>query len=177
MMNKSLVIGLIAGIAVAATGAVVATRMVDRTPEFVDVVRAVPVTRTVEVPRQECTEQPVASTRQRDDDLTNGTIIGAVVGGVLGNQVGGGSGRKAATVVGAVAGGYAGREADRRHRTTEQVTGTQTVCRDVVDAREETIGYDVTYLLDGKRETLRMDRDPGDRIAYAEIAPTNSGSR
>ena len=51
----------------------------------------------------------------------------------------------------------------------------QTTCRDVVDRHEETIGYDVTYLLDGDRRTIRMDRDPGDRVRYAEVVLADGG--
>lgn len=173
--KRGLIVGLVAGVVLAGAGGVVAMRMLDKPPEFVDVVRSVPVTRTVETPREECTEQPVTRTRERNDNTTNGTVIGALVGGVLGNQVGGGSGRAVATVAGAAAGGYVGREADKRHTKTETVTEMQRVCNTVVDRSEETIGYDVTYTLDGKEQTIRLEQDPGKQLKYASLPAPAGG--
>ncbi len=173
--KRGLIVGLIAGAVLAGAGVVVATRSNNQPPEFVDVVRTVPVTRTVETPREECTEQPVTRTRQRNDNTTNGTVIGALVGGVLGNQVGGGSGRALATVGGAVAGGYVGHEADKRHTKEETVTEMQRVCNTVVDRSEETIGYDVTYVLDGKEQTIRLEQDPGKQLKYASLPAPAGG--
>lgn len=174
--RRGLAIGLAAGAVLAITGVVVAARLASSgPPEFVDVVRSVPVTRTVETPREECTEQPVTRTRERNDNTTNGTVIGALVGGVLGNQVGGGSGRAVATVAGAAAGGYVGHEADKRHTKTETVTEMQRVCNTVVDRSEETIGYDVTYTLDGKEQTIRLEQDPGKQLKYASLPAPAGG--
>lgn len=173
--KRGLIVGLVAGVVLAGAGGVVAMRMMDRPPEFVDVVRSVPVTRTVETPREECTEQPVSRTVQRNDSTTNGTVIGAIVGGVLGNQVGGGTGRAVATVAGAAAGGYVGHEADKRHTKTETVTQMQRVCNTVVDRKEETIGYDVTYVLDGKEQTIRLEQDPGKQLRYASLPAPAGG--
>jgi len=94
---------------------------------------------------------------------------------VLGNQVGGGSGRAVATVAGAAAGGYVGREADKRHTKTEPVTEMQRVCNTVVDRSEETIGYDVTYTLDGKEQTIRLEQDPGKQLKYASLPAPAGG--
>lgn len=173
--KRGLIVGLVAGVVLAGAGGVVAMRMLDKPPEFVDVVRSVPVTRTVETPREECTEQPVSRTVQRNDSTTNGTVIGAIVGGVLGNQVGGGTGRAVATVAGAAAGGYVGHEADKRHTKTETVTQMQRVCNTVVDRKEETIGYDVTYVLDGKEQTIRLEQDPGKQLRYASLPAPAGG--
>lgn len=172
--KRGLIVGLVAGVVLAGAGVVVATRS-SQPPEFVDVVRSVPVTRTVETPREECAEQPVTRTRERNDNTTNGTVVGALVGGVLGNQVGGGSGRAVATVAGAAAGGYVGREADKRHTKTETVTEMQRVCNTVVDRSEETIGYDVTYTLDGKEQTIRLEQDPGKQLKYASLPAPAGG--
>lgn len=172
--KRGMIVGLVAGVVLAGAGGVVAMRMMDKPPEFVDVVRSVPVTKTVETPREECTEQPVSRNVQRNDSTTNGTVIGAIVGGVLGNQVGGGSGRAVATVAGAATGGYVGREADKRHTKTETVTEMQRTCKTVVDRSEETIGYDVTYTLDGEEHTVRMEQDPGKQLKYSSL-PTPAG--
>jgi uncharacterized protein YcfJ len=105
----------------------------------------------------------------RDDNLNNGTVIGALVGGALGNQVGGGRGRDAATVAGVVAGGYVGRELDRQHRKTRTVEETRRDCRTVTEEVERQGGWRVTYVVDGKRRSVVMDRDPGEQVRLAEV--------
>ena len=168
-MDKKLIIGIAIGVAIASAGAVVASRGVFAPPEFADVVRVGPEIVREPVAREECRD--VKSTRvvPRDDNLNNGTVIGALVGGALGNQVGGGSGRDAATVAGVVAGGYVGREMDRQHRKTRVVESTRRECRTVNEEVERQVGWRVTYAVDGKRRSVVMDRDPGEQVRLAEV--------
>jgi uncharacterized protein YcfJ len=169
IMDRKLITGIAIGIALASAGAVFASRTVFAPPEFADVVRVGPEIVREPVAREECRD--VATTRvvPRDDNLNNGTIIGALVGGALGNQVGGGSGRDAATVAGVVVGGHVGRELDREHRKTRVVESTRRECRTVTEDVERQIGWRVAYRVDGQRREVVMDRDPGDQVRLAEV--------
>ncbi|MCE3005056.1 MAG: glycine zipper 2TM domain-containing protein [Xanthomonadaceae bacterium] len=168
-MDKKLTLGIAIGVALASAGAVVASRGVFAPPEFVDVVRVGPEIAQVPVEREQCSDRKSTRVVPRDDNLNNGTLIGAVVGGALGNQVGGGSGRDAATVAGLVAGGYVGREMDRQHRKTRVVESTTRTCRVVTETVDQQIGWRVTYALDGVRRSVVMDRDPGEQVRLAEV--------
>lgn len=164
-MNRQLLVGVIIGAAAAsAIGAVAGYRLYE-SANFAEVISVTPAMETVSVPREQCrdvlVEQPQPT---KDPKQITGTVAGAVIGGVLGNQVGGGSGKKLATVGGAVAGGYAGnkiQEELQEGKTTQQL---QQTCETVYDRREEQVGYDVTYRLEGEESVVRMDRHPGDRI-------------
>lgn len=168
-MDRKLITGIAIGIALASAGAVVASRGVFATPEFVDVLRVGPEIAQVPVEREQCSDRRSTRAVPRDDNLNNGTLIGAVVGGALGNQVGGGRGRDAATVAGVVAGGYVGRELDRQHRKTRVVETTTRTCRVVTEQVEKQIGWRITYAFDGARRSVVMDRDPGEQVRLAEV--------
>lgn len=128
----------------------------------------------------------------RNDDGAAGTVLGALVGGALGNQVGGGDGRRAATIAGAVIGGAIGNNLDRgrnwygrdpyaygqgygrggRYAYAQPVT--QRVCDQRVEYRSEqrVVGYDVTYVYNGRTFRTETREHPGDRIRVAvNVAP------
>lgn len=162
-MNKSLVIGAVLGAVVVTAGGAIA--MLEREPRSAEVLDVTPVTRTVQVPREQCGDESV--TRQKpvkDEHQVTGTVIGAVVGGVLGSQVGSGRGRDAATAAGAAAGGYAGNKAQEKIQAGNTYTTTERRCQTVYDSKEETVGYDVRYRLGDQEDVVRMDHRPGDRI-------------
>ena len=172
-MSKQLLIGGILGaVAVTAVGAIAGYRMLD-SKDFADVVAVTPVTKTLNVPREVCRDQVVeVATPTKDPKQITGTVAGAVIGGVLGNQVGGGSGKKVATVAGAAAGGYAGNKIQEGMQERNTQEASQRVCETVMDTREEPLGFDVTYRLDqGRERVVRMDHDPGDRIALEDGQP------
>ncbi len=100
----------------------------------------------------------------KDDNRVVGSVVGAVVGGLLGNQVGGGRGKKIATVAGAVGGGYAGNKTQERLQQNNTYTTTERRCNTEYDLSEKISGYDVSYELDGKVRTVRMEEDPGRRL-------------
>nr|MBF0683891.1 glycine zipper 2TM domain-containing protein [Pseudomonas sp.] len=165
-MNKSMLVGAVLGAVVVTAGGALATyTLVDRGPEFAEVLGVTPVTEVIKTPREVCKD--VTVTRQRpvqDQHKIAGTAVGAVVGGLLGNQVGGGTGKKIATVAGAVGGGYAGNRVQERMQAGDTYTTTETRCSTVTDTHDKVVGYDVRYDLDGKIATVRMDREPGNRI-------------
>jgi uncharacterized protein YcfJ len=167
MVDKKLILGGVVGAALATGGMVMAGKTLTR-PEHGDVVRVSPRIERVDTPREVCRDVTTTRYVRREDNLNNGTLIGALVGGAVGNRHGG-SNRDAATVLGAVAGGFAGREIDRRKVRSEPVTRTTRRCSTVADVQEKIAGYDVTYEVDGERRTVLMDRDPGDRVRLAEV--------
>jgi uncharacterized protein YcfJ len=133
---------------------------------YADVVSATPVREVVATPRQICNDVAVQRRLPERDGNVGGTVAGAVIGGLLGNQVGGGDGRKLATVAGAVAGGYAGREVDRRNVGGRVVSDTQRQCETISEAREQIVGYDVSYRTEaGEAGTMRHPEEPGSRIS------------
>lgn len=165
MSKQMLIGGIIGAVAVTAIGAVAGYRMLNA-ESFAEVVSVTAVTKTVNVPREECHDRLVeVATPTKDPKQVTGTIAGAVIGGVLGNQVGGGSGKKVATVAGAAAGGYAGNKIQEGMQDRNTHEEYQRVCDTVQDSHEEHVGYDVTYRMDGQQRVVRMDHDPGNRIA------------
>jgi uncharacterized protein YcfJ len=197
-MNKSMVTGIVIGAAVVTAGAAVANftvfdreaevtpegvaavvtpPLVEATPEvieeerptFAEVLDVDAVTKTTRKPRQVCNDHVVTHQAPvQDENRIAGTVIGAVVGGVLGNQVGDGRGKKIATAAGAAAGGYAGNKVQERMQNGNTYTTTETRCETVYDSSEKIIGYDVRYRLGEQEGTVRMDRDPGERIPVDE---------
>ncbi|GIZ11395.1 glycine zipper 2TM domain-containing protein [Pseudomonas sp. NCCP-436] len=165
-MNKSMLVGAVLGaVGVTAGGAVATYSLVDRGPEYAEVLAVKPVKETIKTPREECRE--VTVTRQRpvkDQHQIAGTAIGAIAGGLLGNQIGGGNGKKIATVAGAVGGGYAGNKIQENMQQRDTYTTTETRCSTVMDTSEKLVGYDVKYQLGDQVGSVRMDRDPGARI-------------
>lgn len=164
-MSKSMIAGTILGVGIATAGGAISGYQLLKEPDHADVLNAVAVTKTVKIPHQECLDETVVRQRPvQDQNRIAGKAIGAVIGGALGNQVGGGNGKKAATVVGAVAGGFAGNEVQKNMQQNDTYTTVEQRCSTVYESQEETIGYDVTYSLNDKEETVRMSFNPGKEI-------------
>jgi uncharacterized protein YcfJ len=165
-MNRSLATGVVVGVLVA-VGATAAAgfKFMHRGPEYAQVLRVTPLTRTIRTPRQECHDETV--TRQapvKDQHQILGTVAGAVIGGVIGHQIGGGSGRDLATIAGAAGGGYAGNRIQKNVQDRNTYTTTEQKCATVYDTSEKRIGYEVRYRLEGREASVKMDHDPGERI-------------
>lgn len=161
-MNKSLITGFAA---VTAVGGVAGYKAMHSPPAYAQVLAVHPAMETTRVPQRVCRE--VAMSEQapvRDTNRLAGSAIGAVLGGVLGNQIGGGSGKTLATVAGAAAGGYAGNQVQRNMQQSDRRTVMETRCRTFYRSHSRTVGYDVTYRLDGRQGVVRMDHPPGARI-------------
>jgi uncharacterized protein YcfJ len=151
-MNRSMIIGTALGIAIAATGAVMAGYALrDDAPTDADTTVAMatetPAADTQPVdaapapapaaaaPAEECWDEVVTHQADpKDEKRIAGTVIGAVVGGVVGNQFGGGSGKKLATVAGAAGGGYAGNQVQKKVQDNNTYTTTERRCRPVDQA-------------------------------------------
>jgi len=187
-MSKSIVVGAtlaVLGLGGLAFGAWQIQEQ--RGPTYAQITSVETLTRTVETPREVCEQvvvqlPPEAPTGQgsRDPHRVLGTAAGAIVGGLLGNQVGGGSGKKVATLAGAIGGGLAGREVQerveaRQHAQAAQSqprTTTRQECRTVVDTRQQTEGYEVTWRHGETVKTSRLEHPPqGDRVRLEEGQP------
>lgn len=135
-------------------------------PQFAQVVAVRPITEstTSTHPRQVCRDEQVAVPETyKDNKQIGGAVVGGVVGALAGHQVGGGKGKTLATLGGAAAGAYAGHEIQKRHQENNQTkTETRNVCHTVTDksTSTKTVGYDVTYTLNGNTGHIRMDHNP-----------------
>jgi uncharacterized protein YcfJ len=165
MVNKSLAVGLVIGaIAAGTVGAVAGYRML-AAPSSAQVISAKELTKTVKTPRQECHDEQVTHTKPaKDKDRLVGTGVGAVVGGLLGSRIGGGNTRIFTGLAGAAAGGYAGNKIEQKVQKGNTYTTTEQRCVTVYDSHEESKGYEVEYMLDGKRHHIHLDHDPGKEI-------------
>ena len=136
-------------------------------PEFAQVVAVQPITQssTTSKPRQVCKNEQVAVPEPyKDKHQIGGAVVGGLVGGLVGHQIGGGKGKTLATVGGAAAGAYAGHEIQKNHQENNATRmETRNVCHTVTDksTTTKTVGYDVTYTLNGQAGHIRMDHNPG----------------
>lgn len=136
-------------------------------PEFAQVVAVQPITNSVTTskPRQVCRDEQVAVPETyKDKNQIGGAVVGGLVGALAGHQVGGGKGKTLATVAGAAGGAYAGHEIQKHHQENNRTkTETRNVCHTVTDktTSTKTVGYDVTYTLNGQAAHIRMDHNPG----------------
>ena len=165
-MNKSMLAGIGIGVAAAlGVAAVASLNVLDRGPQYAQVVSATPIKETVKTPRQECRNVSVTHRRPvQDENRIAGSVLGAVAGGVIGHQFGGGRGKDVATVVGALGGGYAGNQVQGAMQDNDTYTTTQQRCKTVYDKSEKMLGYDVTYKIGDQQGKIRMDKDPGTQI-------------
>ena len=146
----------------ASNGAVAAAQ-----PQFAQVVAVQPITQssTTSKPRQVCQDEQVAVPETyKDKHQIGGAVVGGLVGALAGNQIGGGNGKKLATIGGAAAGAFAGHEIQKKHQENNAThTETRNVCHTVSDktTSTKTVGYDVTYTLNGQAGHIRMSHNPG----------------
>jgi len=134
----------------------------DADGEFARVVSVAPVSG----PHQVCTDETVTEQRKPSDEhQVAGTVIGAIAGGVIGHQIGGGRGRTLATVGGAVGGGVVGKEVQKNHQGKDTVTRVVKHCHTVDSSAATAPVYDVVYAYQGQNFHVRLDHDPGDRLA------------
>ena len=165
-MDKSLVTGLVIGAVVAGgVGAFAGMKILNKGPEYAEVVKVTPLTQTIHTPRQACHDETVTQQAPvKDQHQIVGSVAGAVIGGVIGHQIGGGSGRDIATIAGAAGGGYAGNRIQKNLQDRDTVTSTEQKCNTVYDSSQKHLGYSVRYRLNGQEATVKMDHDPGERL-------------
>ena len=135
-MNRSMLIGVVAGVALATAGGVlgyqylggqVSEPAVEAEAEAT-VARAqtpaAPAARPAAAPAEECWDEEVAVTADpKDEHRIAGTAVGAVVGGAIGRDVGD---RDITTAAGAAAGALIGRKIQERIQENREDTRTTT---------------------------------------------------
>jgi uncharacterized protein YcfJ len=131
-----------------------------------NVISSTPVVQQVAVPRQFCNNQQVMVQPQTSG---GGGLLGAVVGGLVGNQIGHGGGRMAATGVGAVVGAIAGNSIEANGRYAQNVP----TCTTETSYENRTVGYNVTYEVNGRQYTAQMANDPGPTVRL-NMSPVGS---
>jgi uncharacterized protein YcfJ len=137
--------------------------------EFATVVSSTPVTASVPVARQSCSDGQQL-VQQRTSGA--GAVLGAIAGGVIGNNLGNGFGRAAATGIGAVAGSVVGDRVEAANNPVTEVPVRR--CQTVSGVETRIVGYDVMYEYAGQRYSTRMARDPGTQFAVS-VQPADSG--
>lgn len=155
-MNKPFVLTLLG---LAAAGAVQAQ-------EVGRVLSSTPVIQQVAVPRQVCSNQPVAVEQPNSGA---GGIMGAIAGGAIGNQIGGGSGRGVATVLGVLGGAVLG---NRIEGSGTQVQNVQQ-CSTQTFYENRAVSYNVVYEYNGKQYTVTMPNDPGPTVQL-QVTPVTA---
>lgn len=164
-MNKSMLIGTVLGAGIATAGGAIGGYQLLKQADYAEVVSSTPIIKESKIPHQECHDETVVKQKPiKDQNRVAGKVIGAVVGGALGNQVGGGDGKKVATVAGAVAGGYAGDKVQHNMQQKDTYTTVEQRCKTTYETREDIVGYNVVYRLEGKESSIKMNYDPGTRI-------------
>jgi uncharacterized protein YcfJ len=138
----------------------------ENTQEFGRVISSTPVIQQVAVPRQVCSNQPVAV---QQPNSGAGAVMGGIAGGALGNQIGHGSGRAAATALGLIGGALLGNNIEG---SGTQVQNVQQ-CSTQTTYENRTVAYNVTYEYAGKQYNVQMPNDPGPTIAL-QVTPAGS---
>ncbi|MEM8561408.1 MAG: glycine zipper 2TM domain-containing protein [Pseudomonadota bacterium] len=164
-MSKSMVTGVVLGVAVAtAAGSIAGYRMLSG-DEYAQVISVTPITERVETPKEEC--QDVAVTRQapvQDEYRLAGSAVGAVAGALAGDALGGGGKNTGAKIAGAVVGGVTGNKIQENMQKSDTYQTTERRCETVTEVSERTAGYEVEYQLGENTGKVKMDYDPGSVI-------------
>lgn len=140
-----------------ATALLLATTGLVHAQEVGQVLSRTAVYQQVAVPRQTCTQTPVAV---QNPSSGAGALMGAIAGGVVGNQIGGGSGRALATIAGVMGGAVMG---DKIENPGSQLQN-QTTCTTQTTYENRLVGYNVVYEYAGKQYNVQLPQDPGPTI-------------
>jgi uncharacterized protein YcfJ len=125
--------------------------------EVGQVISRTAVYQQVAVPRQSCTQTPVAV---QNTTSGAGALMGAIAGAAVGNQIGGGSGRALATMAGVMGGAILG---DRIESPGSQIQN-QTTCTTQTVYENRLSAYNVVYEYAGKQYSVQLPQDPGPTI-------------
>ncbi|MFM7000299.1 MAG: glycine zipper 2TM domain-containing protein [Limnohabitans sp.] len=134
--------------------------------EVGQVISRVAVYQQVAVPRQSCSQTPVAV---QAPSSGAGALMGAIAGGAVGSQIGGGTGQALATMVGVVGGSILG---DRIENPGPQIQN-QTTCTTQNFMENRLVGYNVVYEYAGKQYTVQLPQDPGPTIQL-QVTPAGT---
>ena len=143
--------------------------------DYARVISAAPEYERVNNPRQECSNEYIATPSYRNAQADSGhsytgTIVGGITGALLGSRLGKGKGNRAATAVGAIAGAVIGDQVQERGRSgryeDDYADAGREVrrCRVVDNWDNRLTGYRVVYEYAGRSYTSILPQDPGRRI-------------
>lgn len=132
------------------------------------VINSTPVIQQVAVPRQVCSNQPMAV---QQPNSGTGAVVGGLAGGAMGNAIssGSGSGRAAATVLGVIGGALLGNSVESSGRQVQNVPQ----CSTQTYYENRTVGYNVQYEYAGRQYNVQMPYDPGPTIRL-QVSPVGS---
>lgn len=131
--------------------------------DIAQVISRTAVYQAVAVPRQTCSQTPVAV---QNPTSGAGALMGAIAGGAVGSQIGGGSGQALATMAGIVGGTLMG---ERIENPGSQLQN-QTTCTTQNFMENRLVGYTVVYEYAGKQYTVQLPQDPGPTLPL-QITP------
>lgn len=151
-----------------AMGVLAATATLANAQEVGRVLSSTPVIQQVAVPRQVCSNQPVAV---QQPNSGAGAVVGGIAGGVIGNQIGGGSGRAAATALGVIGGALLGNRVESN--TNQPQVANVAQCSTQTFYENRTTGYNVRYEYAGKEYQVQMPYDPGPTIKL-QVTPVSA---
>ncbi len=134
--------------------------------EVGQVISRTAVYQQVAVPRQTCSQTPVAVQNPTSGE---GAMMGAIAGGAVGSQIGGGTGQALATMAGIVGGSIMG---DRIENPGTQVQN-QTSCTTQNFMENRLVGYNVVYEYAGKQHSVQLPQDPGPTIQL-QVTPVGA---
>jgi uncharacterized protein YcfJ len=134
-----------------------ATAGLAQAQEVGEVISRTAVYQQVAMPRQTCSQAPVAV---QNPTTGAGALMGAIAGGVIGNQIGGGSGRALATMAGVVGGAIMGEKVENPGSQVQN----QTTCTTQTVYENRLTGYNVVYEFAGKQYNVQLPQDPGPTI-------------
>ena len=149
-----------------ATTLLLATTGLLQAQEVGQVISRTAVYQQVAVPRQTCSQTPVAV---QNPTSGAGALMGAIAGGAVGNQIGSGSGRALATIAGVMGGAMVG---DRIESPGSQTTN-QTTCTTQTVYENRLTGYNVVYEYAGKQYNVQLPQDPGPTIQL-QVTPVGA---
>ncbi|MBD8051909.1 glycine zipper 2TM domain-containing protein [Limnohabitans radicicola] len=152
---------------IALTSALLAVCSLAQAQEVGQVISRTPVYQQVVVPRQSCTQTPVAVQPQTSGA---GALMGAIAGGAVGNTIGRGDGRALATMAGVIGGAILGDKIESPGATQTQ---TQTTCTTQNIYENRLVGYNVVYEFGGKQYTVQLPQDPGPTIQL-QVTPVGA---
>jgi uncharacterized protein YcfJ len=130
------------------------------------VISSTPVVQQVAVPRQVCSNQPMAV---QQPNSGAGAVIGGIAGGAVGNTIGHGSGRAAATAIGLIGGALLGNSIEGSGNRVQNVQQ----CSTQTYYENRTVGYNVLYEYAGREYNVQMPYDPGPTIRL-QVTPMGS---
>jgi len=130
------------------------------------VISSTPVIQQVAVPRQYCSQQPVAVEQPNSGA---GSLMGAIAGGAMGNAIGDGGGRAIATMIGLVGGAMVG---NRIEGSGTQIQNYQQ-CSTQTTYENRAVAYNVVYEYAGRQYQAQLPQDPGPTVRL-QITPISA---